>query len=484
MKRKKTPAGLRTACAATLLAGMLAPAQALANGRYPASQQLVVDPGNPARLWLRATYGVLTSPDAGKNWDYLCEAAVGFNTTEDPMFGVTKNGTLFAASNEGLLTTRDEGCSFGGDPDVGQRITRDLAVEGDQSHVLVLTTESRPNGNYLLRVHRSDEASANFAPIGGPISQDVLGLTLDPAPSDPKRIYVSGVVYAQSAAAIEAGVLSPDASAGDAPGVLLRSKDGGMTWERLYIPGATVSYQPFIAAVHPTNPDVLYVRVMGPPQTFDSVESFLLYSEDGGDHFREVFRKKADMLGFALSKDGQTVFVGMGDTHDPSRPADASVLGIYAASAPDLTFSRRLVGQVSCLTESDAGLYVCGGHDTVGWEVGLSTDGGQTATPLFDFKKSRGPLACAAGTPSSAACENTWPSVCGQLGVSCTLGPPPLDFDASFPPPKTTPARKKDGGCGCETPARDSSPPAGGAGGALLALLVLGARRRRRSTYS
>ena len=37
------------------------PRPLLANGRYPAAQSLAVDPSDPRRLWLRATYGLLTS---------------------------------------------------------------------------------------------------------------------------------------------------------------------------------------------------------------------------------------------------------------------------------------------------------------------------------------------------------------------------------------------------------------------------------------
>src|SRR3954471_21354188 len=101
---------------------------ASANGRYPYAQQLLVDPGDPNRLWLRATYGLLTSADGGQSWDWICEAAVGYSTQEDPMLAITADGKVLVASVEGVLVSPDHGCSWSASPGIGDRYVRDLAV--------------------------------------------------------------------------------------------------------------------------------------------------------------------------------------------------------------------------------------------------------------------------------------------------------------------------------------------------------------------
>src|SRR3954462_11155284 len=43
---------------------------ALANGRYPAASQLVVDPNDPKHLVVSATFGFLDSRDDGKTFNW------------------------------------------------------------------------------------------------------------------------------------------------------------------------------------------------------------------------------------------------------------------------------------------------------------------------------------------------------------------------------------------------------------------------------
>src|SRR5579871_3234201 len=97
------------AACAGLLFWSLAPRAALANGRYPLSQQLLVDPSDTARLFMRSTYGVLTSADTGSTWSWLCESGIGYDPGEDPMMAVAGDGSVLAGASEGLFTTHDHG---------------------------------------------------------------------------------------------------------------------------------------------------------------------------------------------------------------------------------------------------------------------------------------------------------------------------------------------------------------------------------------
>lgn len=451
-----------------------APTPAHANGRYPWSQQVVIDPSDARHLWLRTTYGVLTSPDAGGAWHWICEGAVGYDPAEDPMMAAFGDGTAVAAASTGLFATRDLGCSWTQSADIGNQFVRDVAAEGDGSGMLALTVTVEANGDEAVVVWSSEDASRSWKALGPPISLDVAPMTLDPAPSDPQRVYVSGAIRLGAATDAGLGGMAGDASVASSPdggtatanpGVLLRSRDGGRTWERRRIPGTSVYDQPFIAAVHPTNPDIVYVRVQGQWSGVGAVQSWLLYTDDAGDTWKELFRGPADMLGFALGADGRTVLVGMGDTHDAQRPVDRTALGIHRATAPSFSFARVFTGHVGCLAYAGQTLYVCGNHDGEGFELGASTDDGETVTKVLDYGDVRGPLECPKATPETTLCAPAWKYACGAI-ASC---PPATDAGASRP--AAAAGARGSRGCDCDAPRPTPGPSTPQLGTARLEML-------------
>ena len=103
----------RAVFAFALGAALVASAPALAKGRFPAANQLVVTPGKPDALVLRTTFGVLFSNDAGKTWDWVCERAVGYGGVWDPPIAAFANGTVIAGTIDGLAVSPDHGCAWG-----------------------------------------------------------------------------------------------------------------------------------------------------------------------------------------------------------------------------------------------------------------------------------------------------------------------------------------------------------------------------------
>src|ERR1700742_3353827 len=98
---------LLAALAVVMLAG-----PARANGRYPASGQIIVHPSNPDVLLVRATYGLMISTDHGKTWGWLCEPAVGYGNVEDPAMGFMSDGTILAGIFEGLSIGTPDACQW------------------------------------------------------------------------------------------------------------------------------------------------------------------------------------------------------------------------------------------------------------------------------------------------------------------------------------------------------------------------------------
>ena len=357
---------------------------------------------------MRSTYGVLTTSDAGATWWWLCESGIGYDPGEDPMMAILGDGSTLAGASEGLFTTRDRGCTWPKDAIVGDNYVRDLDVEPDGTTVLAVTVTVLSDGSYDAVLLRSPDGATTWSNLGSVATGSVLPFTVDVAPSDPQRVYLSAARFPTPA----------DGDASDGSGVLLRSLDGGATFSETKIPGTNRQNAPFIAAVDPKNPDVVYVRVQGEWDGTNPVQSWLLYSADAGKTWKEVFRASADMLGFALTPEGGAVLLGMGDTRDGLRPVDTSVIGLYRADPTALSFSRLSTGQVGCLTYSGQNLYVCGSTETVGYELGVSTDDGATISPLFKYGTVAGPLACPANTPQATMCVSQWTIACRGLG-SC-----------------------------------------------------------------
>lgn len=83
-----------TVVAILALTGFALPRPALANSRYPATNQLFFDPASADTLYLRATFGLLASSDRGDHFKWICEGAVGFDGELDPAYAVFAGGHL------------------------------------------------------------------------------------------------------------------------------------------------------------------------------------------------------------------------------------------------------------------------------------------------------------------------------------------------------------------------------------------------------
>ncbi len=449
---------------------MLGARPAQANGRFPYAQQLVEAPGNPARLWLRTTYGIVTSSDSGKSWHWICEDAVGYTGSEDPALGVMGDGTVIAGVFKGLAISQDQGCGWsfidgGSDAGLDNRFVSDVAVDrNDANKAIALVSISDFSGTYLNQIWQTGDNAATWTELGPDLDNTAVGLTLDSAPSDAQRIYVS--------AAFNDGSTTQ--------GGLLRTEDGAQTWKRLDIAGSTLQNPPFIGAVDPTNADALYVRLNG-----DSDDS-LLYSSDAGGTWKELIKKQAELFGFALSPDGQTVLAGFGKP-DQNRPYDTAAVGIWAAHPPAFTFQKIFDGPISCLAWTDQGVYACASQFVQGFEVGLSKDEGKSFTTLLQLAGVEGPLDCPAGTSVGDTCGDKWPAVCTTIGrcdadggVAGSAGSSGGAGSGGSSAASGGASNGSSGGssCGCRLPANGSA-----AGGALALVAALGAmlaRRRRK----
>lgn len=435
-------ASLASVAAATAI--VLFATGARANGRFPAASQLVVDPTDPKHLALRTTYGVVESVDEGKTWKWFCEKTVGYSGVLDPALGITSDGTLLAGVFDGLSVSHDRGCSFTSTKGVlDKQYVIDLSVEKNAPSHAVAVTSSGSGAGFFVVVAETLDDGKTFTQTGTAIPPDFASETIDVAPSDPKRIYVSGYFGSPHVAGVE------------------RSDDRGATWTRLTIPDSLAhGYVPYIAAIDPLDADRVYVRVNvdGP--------DVLLMSTDGAKTWSKLsLEAKGDLLGFALSPDGARIAAG------------GTLDGLQFASKSELVFTKKSAVAVRCLTWTSAGLYVCGSEYPDDFTVGFTTDEGATITPRYHLTD-LSMLDCPAGSATTALCAPIWPIVEGTLGVDA--GPSDGGSDAGGSAP-----RRDDAACGCTTPGgrtSTSSPPIAISISLSLVAAIARLCRRRRST--
>ncbi len=427
--------------AVVLIFWLLVPRFAQANGRFPVADQLVVDPADPSHIVLRTTYGILGSVDAGTNFSWMCEVAVGYGGTQDPAIGILADSTILAGVFEGLAVSHDRRCSwsFVGDPLKGEYVIDVSVHRDDPSRAVAITSTGTDTGFHVILAETIDNG-VTWTQAGTPILSDMIALTVDVAPSNSDRIYVSGIVGKAYAPAIE------------------RSDDRGKTWKRTYFEATYAKDVPFISAIDPVNPDRVYLRMNGDPL------DRLLVSDDGATTWTEAYAGMADLLSFALSPDGSRVAVG--------GPSD----GIQVANATDLAFQQTSMLVTRCLTWSTTGLYACANQFVDNFTLGLSKDEGKTFTPLYSLTEMC-PLECPEGASGPAACAMYWPSIVATLGIeptACGGIAPGSSSSSSGSTPPVPPSEPGNCGCNFETQRQAWAPLA------FVAVALAFWRRRRR----
>ncbi len=448
------------ALAALAVATLSAPTVARANGRFPAADMLVVDPRDPMHLALRATYGVLVSNDGGTTWGWVCERAVGYASSEDPALAISSNGVLLAGMGGKLARSSDLGCTWPKAESAPEGVVDMTLRPSEPARVYALT--SRPSGvgergrpRFRSELVVSNDAGATFT-SRAVLDPALTVLTIDVAPSSPRRVYVSA---------------TRDGEAPDSVGVLLVANDDGRTWSEHRVELSRGERGLFIAAVDPKHDGRLYLRTGG----FSANRLFV--SDDAGTTTRPIFSGTA-LLGFALADGGDTVYVGSRAT------------GVHRASTRDFRFEARDASPVQCLLATAGKLWECA-PATGGSVLRVSTDGGATFVPKLTLS-GRGPLACL-GDKGGAACSGEWAALgaleaqiaAPRAGASATArdgAVPDAGYVEASATKDAAPTRRSPT-CGCELTGRDGAPH-GGCAVLLGALAAFAGRRRARGLES
>jgi hypothetical protein len=280
---------------------------------------------------------------------------------------------------------------------------------------------------YASRLFVSEDAGAHWSPRST-FDASLLLDSVEVAPSDPSRAYVSAVRV----------------TAHEVVGVILTSDDDGAHWKEHHVPLIAEERGIYVAAVDPKNAARLYLRTAG----VDA--SRLFVSDDGAATVREIARGGL-FQGFALADDGATIFAG-----------DKN--GLLRAASKDDRFEHVSRTPIQCLASIDSSLWACA-PTSAGYVLGSSNDHGATFASKLKLDGIRGPLRCTA--PSAMdVCGDEWSALQSLIHPAASVA------DASISTPAQMSSTPKRSAFSCALDPRADEPSFATMFAVALALLL------------
>jgi hypothetical protein len=423
-----------------LSVSIIAPSIARANGRFPEAQTIETVPGGDgSTVFLRATFGVLVSRDAGKSWRWICERALGYDGQWDPPTAVTRDGRLWIGLEDGLASTKD-GCDLDVAKELDGHTVKDLTTDTLGETLWAITGAPGKRGFVWRR-----SPGKTFEKLAG--IDDTNLMTIEVAPTLASRIYVSGQPYSTIR------------------GQIFRSDDGGKTFKTEtgvrsgVSPGVGDSGAPFssglvadgpffIGAIDREDPNRLLIRHL------HAQGSDLLLTKDGGKTFKNVLSMKSAMFGFTKSPDGAPHYwAGSGLPEH----------GIFESTDRGEHFTSIANRGVLCLhAASTNALFVCENALAPGAPViAVSRDQGKTTTPLARFSDVEGPVTCSTPDARASLCAGSWPAMKQLLSPLMDAGAVAVAAASASsqqqrPDAGTAPTARRSS-CACGTPGTSSN---------------------------
>lgn len=267
---------------------------------------LNVDPAN-GHLFLGTDEGLFASSDSGRSWERMRTlprtliSGVAINSTDGSLvvataFGVY--GSTFPAGTSALLDTRDAATT----------IDRLVADPGDPLRLFANTMDEWPNG----RIFRSKNGGASWERVEGPDQNEMRLISADAA----------GDLYAAHLGGAALYRLRRDGNAFETlthellpPGIygmvadplraatvyvlhtngILRTTDGGLSWETADIPDYP---RPFYLTIHPARTGLLIATGLN-----------VLYRTTDGNHFEQLEIPQNDGV-FAFAPSSTSLLYG------------------------------------------------------------------------------------------------------------------------------------------------------------------------------
>lgn len=442
---------LALACVAALATA------ALANGRPPQTSTIHFKPGAENEILAGMSFGLLFSKDNGATWRWMCEDALPYGGMYDPDYEILTSGTVFATTFDGLKVSRD-GCRF--DSTVLAPPAPDLkffSVLARSSENTLYAAAADPKD---ANIYESTNDGVSFTAITQPGMINDWYQSLEVAPSDSNRMYVSGYRFVQGGSGTTKEFF------------MFTSTNAGTSWTPMSLANITAMSNSTIeiVGVSKTDPQHLFVKVT---LEDNALADGVYESTNAGGSWTKI-RSEQGSISFLLRANGDVV-IGT-QTRGSFKRANGQTQFTSLAGAP----------HINCLSENSAGeVWACTqnyGSPAVpmdGYGIMKSTDL-VTWTPVLRYQEILEPVTCPTDTAQYMRCDRPpaqggplgWCGLCAQLGCD-----PKRDCNLAddIPPPDS-----KGGGGGkgfCET--GDASAPGLLVLAAVIAIVVVRRRRRR-----
>ncbi len=370
------------------LASLLIATAAGANGRFPEAQMIVAGRGAAkSTLAIRTTFGVVLHDATG--FRYVCEEVVGTGAViYDPPIGLDGNGRLLAGLWDGFARGAVDACGSTRAATLEGEAIQDLDV--DPTGLLVVAVSRTGLFTGASAVFRSLDGGASFTRLAQ--APETAFSTVEIAPSDLSRLWLTARTKA-------------------ARTVVYRSDDGGKTLvEVTALPRPEEAY---VAAVDPTNPDRVFVRLAYQDASF-LTRSAAYRTDDAGKTWSLVADVPGHMLGFAIDPSGKKVFLG---------GPEAGLLRSLDGAAPVSISTAK----VRCLRHHEGRLFACLGSSASTFGVAASCDDGATLPMILDLPSLTNSVTCASGT-TGAVCPSKLATL--RVGLEAGAAPPVCTTDA------------------------------------------------------
>ena len=291
--------------AALCAAATLSAREATANGRYPASTQIVfsTDAADPDLIVVRATYGLLVSRDNGATWRWLCESALGVPSVsvEDPSVALTANDGLVVGLERGTRGVARRIRRRAARPGLQLRLAPADRSPGSRSSISPCGPDAPDtclalSSTYVFsdaatatldnRVWQTPDDGAHWSQRARRSIPTVTVTTIDVAASDPTRLYVSGTRGFGVSRTASLFVSTDGGETLDREALALRSGDRGQRLHRRRRPAVA---------------DRVYVRSSGSRGSSSRATRAVVSGPAHAD---------GQMLGFAIAPDGTEVYAG------------------------------------------------------------------------------------------------------------------------------------------------------------------------------
>lgn len=397
------------------------------DGAFPDAQAILLPAGQPDRIILATSFGLLTSDDAGGRFEYTCHDAV---SEGGRLYGaVAAPGTrVLSVTASSVVHTDDLGCSYAAATGVGGGgYAFDVFPDPTlPSRVFAVVLPDAMGERVPMSVYVSDDAGSTFdrALFTAPITAFITGV--ESAASDPSVIYVTWF---------------------DTPKVhprLSRTRDGGASW-------TTVDLEPFLggaearlAAVSRTDPDDVALRVISRDDEKRLIDR-LSITRDGGLTFQSALTLVDEEMTAVLRRPNGDVWVtaraGMQPRGYRSRDGGRS----FAAWALPL--------RVRGLAERAGVVYAATDDLLDGFALARSNDDGESWTPVLKFADIAAVASCRRDACAQAcrmqSSYGTFPvQVCGAVADGGADAGASLDA-ASGVGGDSGVAVREAGGCSC-----------------------------------